>query len=52
MLGATFEPLEMLAPKQPKPQPASSPWMRVLMGVVLAALVVWAAGKGLGLWSK
>jgi hypothetical protein len=52
MLGTTPEPLEMLAPKQPKPQPASSAWMRILMGVVLAALVVWAAGKGLGLWSK
>jgi hypothetical protein len=52
MLGATLEPLEMLAPKQPKPQPASSAWMRILLGVVLAALVVWAAGKGLGLWSK
>jgi hypothetical protein len=52
MLGATPEPLEMLAPKPIKPRPASNAWMRILMGVVLAALVVWAAGKGLGLWSK
>jgi len=51
-LGATPEPLEMLAPKLPKPPTAGNAWMRIVMGVALAALLVWAAGKGLGLWSK
>jgi hypothetical protein len=50
--GAAHEPLEMLAPKQPKPPLASNPGTRILIGMFLAALLVWAAGKGLGLWSK
>lgn len=51
-LDTDHEPLEMLAPKPPKPPLASNAGMRILIGMFLVALLVWAAGKGLGLWSK
>jgi hypothetical protein len=52
LLDVQFEPLEMKLPGQRKPQQGMPAWIRILLAVVVAAMMVWALGKGLNLWSK
>jgi hypothetical protein len=50
LLDASREPLEMKLPGQLKGRQGVPSEMRVLLLVVALALVVWAAGKGFGVW--
>jgi hypothetical protein len=47
---ASYEPLEMKLPGQPKRSQGIPSEIRVVLLVVAGALVVWGAGKALGVW--
>jgi hypothetical protein len=49
-LEATLEPLEMKLPGQAKKSQGIPSEIRVVLLVAAGALVVWGAGKALGLW--
>jgi hypothetical protein len=52
MADAAYAPLEMKAPSPRHQRQGLPAVVRTLMAVVLAGLLVWAAGKAMGLWSK
>jgi hypothetical protein len=48
----TEPPLEMKAPRQRNQRQGLPAVVRTLLAVVLAGLLVWIAGKGMGMWSR
>ncbi len=46
----SHQPLDMKLPSQPKMRQGVPSEMRVVMLIAVGALLVWAAGKGLGSW--
>jgi hypothetical protein len=49
---AAYAPLEMKVPGQRHQRQGLPAVVRTLMAVVLAGLLVWAAGKAFGVWSR
>lgn len=52
LADGSHEPLEMKVTGQLKPHQSMPAWSRTVLVVVVAAVMVWAVGKGLSLWSK
>jgi hypothetical protein len=50
LIDALDEPLDMLVPGQSKQGQGVTSGLRVALLVIVVGLVVWAAGKGTGLW--
>jgi hypothetical protein len=50
LVDAFDEPLEMLMPGQSKRGQGVPSELRVVLLVIVLGLVVWAAGKGMGIW--